>query len=286
MTTNVPPTFQLRVKRPRNLAVILSLAWIALLVVLTLARPLLPLPDPDVSDFEFIAAPPGVTWSHLLGTDEIGRDILARLIVGARVSLVVGLGAVAVATVLGSIIGICAGFYGGLVDRIGSAAADIMLAFPALVALVALGVFLGSGMGTVIIGIGIVSTPAVIRVARATTRQFVDREFVTAARGMGASNLRILVREILPNVVVPILAYSTVLIAVAIVAEGSLSFLGLGVPAPQSSWGGMMGSGREQVTTNPHIVLLPAAAMFITLLALNFVAEHFGKRFDVKESAL
>ena len=115
---------------------------------------------------------------------------------------------------------------------------------------------------------------------------FTNREFVTAARGMGAGSWRILRREILPNVVVPILAYATVLVAVAIVAEGSLSFLGLGVPPPESSWGSMMGTGRSELATDPHIVLLPAGAMFLTLLALNFLAEHFGKRFDIRESVL
>lgn len=273
-------------RRPRKITVMLSMAWMALLVAAIILRPLLSLPDPTRSDYAAIAVPPGTSPDHLLGTDEIGRDILARLITGAQVSLTVGIGSITAAVLLGSALGICAGFFGARTNRVISGVIDIMLAFPALVALIALTVFLGPGLGTIIMGIGIVASPAVARVARSSTLIFANREFVTAARGMGAGSWRILRREILPNVVVPILAYATVLVAVAIVAEGSLSFLGLGVPPPASSWGSMMGSGRSELATHPHIVLLPAAIMFVTLLALNFLAEHLSKRFDIRESVL
>ncbi len=275
-----------RRRKPRKLLVTLSMGWLVLLVAAIVLQPFLPLPDPARSDYAAIAVPPGASPEHLLGTDEIGRDILARLITGARVSLIVGIGSIGLAVLIGSALGICAGFFGRRTNRVISGLIDVMLAFPALVALIALGVFLGPGLDTIIIGIGIVASPAVARVARSSTLLFANREFVTAARGMGASSWRILRREILPNVVVPILAYATVLVAVAIVAEGSLSFLGLGVPPPASSWGSMMGTGRSELATDPHIVLLPAGAMFITLLALNFLAEHFGKRFDIRESVL
>jgi peptide/nickel transport system permease protein len=275
-----------RLRRPRRLVVSLSLGWLVLLLAAIVLQPLLPLPDPTRSDYGAIAQPPGVSSEHLLGTDEIGRDILARLITGARVSLIVGIGSIGLAVLIGSALGTLAGFFGGRVNRAISGLVDVMLAFPALVALIALGVFLGPGLDTIIIGIGIVASPAVARVARSSAMAFTNREFVTAAHGMGAGSWRILRREILPNVVVPILAYATVLVAVAIVAEGSLSFLGLGVPPPESSWGSMMGTGRSELATDPHIVLLPAAAMFVTLLALNFLAEHLGKRFDIRESVL
>jgi len=281
----VPTVGSKRRSRRSGVLVTLSWVWLALLVIAILLRPLLGLPDPNRSDYASIMVSP-FSPGHLLGTDEIGRDILSRSIVGARVSLTVGIGAIAVATVVGSILGIVAGYFGGWVNRIISAVIDVMLAFPALVALIALGVFLGPGLFTIIIGIGIVASPAVARVARAATLQFANREFVTAARGMGATHGRILRREVLPNVVVPVIAYSTVLIAVAIVAEAGLSFLGLGVPPPASSWGSMMGTGRSALSDAPHIVLIPAAFMFVTLLALNFLAEHIGKRFDIRESAL
>jgi peptide/nickel transport system permease protein len=264
----------------------LSLSWVLFLVILIVVRPLLPLPDPARSDYQNVAVPPGYSGAHLLGTDEIGRDILARLITGAQVSLLVGVGAVAIAVLVGAPLGILAGYFRGWSAPVIGAVIDIQLAFPALVALIALVVFLGPGLVTIIVGIGIVSAPAVARVSRAATRTYAEREFVVAARGMGAGNWRIIRREVLPNVVVPVLAYSMVLLAVAIVAEGSLSFLGLGVPPPSSSWGSMMGSGRSELDSNPHIVLLPALAMMLTLLALNFLAEQFGRRFDIRESAL
>ncbi|MDO5500271.1 MAG: ABC transporter permease [Propionibacteriaceae bacterium] len=267
------------------LPVTTSFIWMALLLILILIEPLLPLPDPTRTDYRAIAVPPGHP-DHILGTDEIGRDILARLIVGARVSLIVGVAAVAVATFVGSVLGMIAGYFGGIVNRIISGLVDILLAFPALVALIALGVFMGPGLVTIIIGIGLILSPAVARVARSATMMYAKRDFVTAARGMGMGHLRILLREVLPNVVVPVLSYAMVLVAVAIVAEASLSFLGLGVPPPASSWGSMMGSGRSELNDSPHIVLLPAAVMFVTLLSLNFLAEHFGKRFDIKEAAL
>lgn len=265
--------------------VLISAVWLLLLLALIIIQPFLPLPDPTRTDYRAIMATPGHP-NHILGTDEIGRDILARLIVGARVSLTVGVAAVAVATVIGTTLGLVAGYFGGIVNRIISAVIDILLAFPALVALIALGVFMGPGLFTIIIGIGLVMSPAMARVARSSTMLFANRDFVTAARGMGMGHFRILTREILPNVVVPVLSYAMVLVAVAIVAEASLSFLGLGVPPPASSWGSMMGSGRAELSTAPHIVLLPALVMFITLLALNFLAEYFGKRFDIKEAAL
>ncbi|WP_431710512.1 ABC transporter permease [Glutamicibacter uratoxydans] len=274
-----------RKAKRRPLALTLSVAWLVILFGSIILFPLLPLPDPARSDYAAIGALP-FSPGHILGTDEIGRDMLSRLIVGAQVSLTAGIGAILVAVIIGSTLGICAGFFGGWVNRVISGALDIMLAFPSIVALIALSVFMGPGLWTIIIGIGIVASPALARVARSATLTFVNRDFVVAARSMGASSLRILFREILPNVIVPIIAYATVMIAVAIVAEASLSFLGLGVPPPAASWGSMMGTGRAELSTLPHIVLLPAATMFITLLALNFLAEFFSKRFDIKEAAL
>lgn len=275
-----------RSRRPANVAVVLSLLWLGLLLLLVVVRPLLPIPDPAVSDYANIAVPPGRSSAHILGTDEIGRDILSRLITGAQVSLLVGFGAVALAVLIGGTLGVLAGYFRGWLGLVIGAVIDIQLAFPTLVALIALVVFLGPGLFTIICGIGIVTAPAVARVARSATVTYAAREFVVAAKGTGAGHWRIIRREVLPNVVVPVLAYAMVMLAVAIVAEGSLSFLGLGVPPPSSSWGSMMGSGRSELATHPHIVMLPALAMMLTLLALNFLAEQFSRRFDIRESTL
>lgn len=266
--------------------VLIGLIWLAFLVLLVIIAPVLPLPDPTVSDYLAIAVPPGSSLEHLLGTDSIGRDILARLIAGARVSLGVGLGAVTLATVMGAVLGIIAGYFGGLWDRLLSGVIDVLLAFPGVVAVIAISVFLGPSLQTLVVGIAIVFTPQVARVARSSALMFARREFVIAARGMGAAEFRIMFREVLPNVVAPVVAFATTLVAVAIVTEGGLSFLGLGVPPPESSWGAMMGDGRGSLQSSPHIVLLPAAAMCVTLLAINFVAEYLGRRFDIRGSSV
>lgn len=279
-----PPTAR-RARRRLRWVTVLSAAWILLLVVGAVAFPLLPVPDPNRSDYAAIAVPPGHV-DHWLGTDTIGRDMLSRLLIGGRVSLTVGIGGTALAVLVGAVLGLVSGYVGGWLSRVINGLMDILLAFPSLVALIALSVFMGSGLTTIIIGIGFIAAPQVARVTRAATLGFAEREFVIASRGMGAGSWRILRREIVPNVVGPVIAFATVLVAVAIVAEGSLSFLGLGVPPPTSSWGTMMGDGRSDIDSAPHIALLPAGAMFVTLLALYFLAEELNRKFDIKEAAL
>lgn len=284
-TPAIPLRRRLLGRKVMRLGTALAAVWMILLIAAAVGFPLLPLPDPTRSDYSAIAVGPG-SPGHILGTDKIGRDMLSRMVIGAQVSLAVGLGGIALAVLVGSVLGLIAGFYGGLLSRSIVAFMDVLLAFPNLVALIALSVFLGSGLKTIIIGVGLVAAPSVARVTRAATLNFTQREFVTAARGMGAGSLRILWREIVPNVVGPVIAFATVMVAVAIVAEGSLSFLGLGVPPPTSSWGTMMADGRFDFADNPHVALLPAGAMFITLLSLHFLAEALDRKFDFKEAAL
>ncbi|MET7541408.1 ABC transporter permease [Streptomyces sp. NPDC005507] len=273
-----------RQKRP--VMAVLSAGWLALVVVAVATRPLLGLPNPATIDYANIAVGPFSSGSHLLGTDLLGRDILARLISGAQVSLSVGIGAVAVSIVLGGTLGIVAGFLGGWVDRLIGIMTDVLLAFPPLVATIVLAVFLGSSLKTLVLAIGIVFTPQLARVARSAALTYARREFVVAARGTGATSLRVLTREVLPNTVGPVLAYGAVMVAVGIVAEAGISFLGLGVPPPQSSWGSMMGDDRSALTNSPHAILLPALAMALTLLAVNFLSEYVGRRFEIREAVL
>lgn len=272
-------------KLGRRVPLVLSAVWLVALVILAVTYQWLGLADPTESDYSAVAVGP-FSPGHLLGTDTIGRDLLARLLVGARVSLTVGFFGALMATMLGTVFGLMAGFYGGIVSRIVNAITDVLLAFPGLVALIALSVFIGPGLKLLIIGFGLIAAPQVARVSRSVTLAFTQREFVTAARSMGFGSTRILLRDILPNVVGPVTAYATVLMAVAIVAEGSLSFLGLGVPAPTSSWGSMMADGRSAFQAAPHIVLLPATFMFLTLIAIYFLAEELNRKFDIKEAAL
>lgn len=260
-------------------------AWVSLVGMCALLAPVLPIDDPLKSDFRYIAKGPGA-GGHLLGTDAIGRDILSRLIWGSRVALIVGIVAVAVGMVAGGALGIIAGYYRGKTEVLLMGLVDMMLAFPALVLVIAVTAFLGNSLRNVTIAIAIVATPAFARVARAATIQFAGREFVTAARGMGATDRRIILREVLPNVVLPVAAFALVVVAVAIVAEGGLAFLGLSVPAPKPSWGSMINDGRAKLDTAPHIALIPSMAMFLTVLSFNLIGDQFRSRFDVREGAI
>ncbi|MEO7572405.1 MAG: ABC transporter permease [Acidimicrobiales bacterium] len=265
----------------------LSVVWLTLVAGSALLAPYLPLDDPDRSDFLVPAnATPGTT-GHLLGTEQNGYDIFSRLIYGGRVSLVVAFGVLAIGMVIGGTIGLVAGFLRGRTETILMSAVDIFLAFPALILLIAIVAFLGADLKNVVIGISLVSIPAFARIARATTLTFSRREFVLAAEAAGASRRRILVREILPNVILPLLAFGLLVVAIAIVAEGSLAFLGL-TSQETISWGGMINGGRRalQQENIAHTSMLPAAMMFLTVLAVNFLGDRFRAAFDVKDAAL
>lgn len=284
--TPVPVTSRGRPRRRMPIPVAVSIAWLALLLLAIVFDPLLPLPSPTSSDYDAISQPPFQSLDHLLGTDNLGRDILARLIAGARVSLAVGFFSVAIAFVVGTVIGILAGYRGGWWDRVLSWGLDVLLAFPAMIAIIALTAFMGPSLPTVTLGLAVVFIPQVSRIARSTARSFVHRDFVTASKAIGSPDLRIMARDILPNILATVIAFATTLVAVGIVAEGGLSFLGLGVPPPQTSWGSMMGEGRSVLRTFPHVVLIPATVMCITLLAINFAAEWISRRFDTRDSVL
>jgi peptide/nickel transport system permease protein len=263
-------------------------AWLALVTAGAVLAPWLPLDDPRVTDFSVLKnnAGPG-TGGHLLGTDENGFDIFSRLVWGGRVSLVVAIGVLAIGMTVGGAIGLIAGYVRGWVETLLMGLVDILLAFPALLLLIAIVAFMGADLLNVVLGISLVSIPAFARIARATTLTYSTRDFVLAARASGATDRRILVREILPNVVLPLLAFGLLVVAIAIVAEGSLSFLGLTSPET-ISWGGMINGGRGALQQD-NIVntsLMPALTMFLTVLAVNYLGDRFRARFDVRDAAL
>lgn len=223
---------------------------------------------------------------HWLGTDKLGRDSLSRLVYGARVAMTVGVVAIAVGMIIGGTMGIVAGFFRGKVETSIMTVVDIMLAFPALVLAIAIVAFSHQSLTNVCIAVAIVATPAFARIARASTLTYSEREFVTAARVMGARNSRIMVREILPNAILPVAAFALVAVAVAIVAEGALAFIGLSVPIPEASWGSMIASGFDSIQDRPLTALLPAGVVFLTALAFNVLGDRFRTIFDVKDAAL
>lgn len=253
--------------------------WLLLVVVAAATAGFWPLSYTlDQMDTDALAALPGA--AHLLGTDGMGRDILTRLLFGARVSLTVGICAPLFGLAVGLPLGMPAAFYRGWTDRVVMFAADVMLAFPALIFLLVFTSVLGPSLATITLGLGLLLAPRFIRVVRANTARFCEREFVLAARVCGAGDVAILVKEILPNIVAPLLVYTLVVAGFVIIAEGALGFLGLSVPSPTPSWGGMIAAGRDLLDQSPHVALIPLAVMFLTVLSVNLIGDRVRGRYD------
>jgi len=271
-------------RQGRGIGFWLAVTWLAIVVICAAFANWLPVGDelkPHVIDK--LSTP---SASYPLGTDGLGRDILARLVHGARVSVVVGLTAVGVGMFVGGTLGTIAGYVRGWFETLLMAAVNVILAFPGLVLLLVLLAYVGQSLGVISLVIGLLSIPIYTRVARANTLAIAQREFVLAAHTMGAGRLRILVREIAPNVIMPVLAFGLVAMGVVIVLEGALAFLGLSVEAPTPTWGGMIAEGKRHLSTAPHVALIPSATMLLTVLSLNFVGDVFRRRYDVREANL
>jgi len=262
----------------------LPFAWIACLLTVVIFADLLPLYDPVESDFTALKVRPN--WEFWLGTDVLGRDIFSRIIYGGRISLTVGFFAPVCGMFIGLFLGIVAGYYRGKFESLVVGLMDIILAFPNIVLAMCILFFAGASLGNLIIVLSITSIPANTRIARASTLIYAKREFVLAARSQGASHLRILWREILPNIILPQMAYILSFMSIVIMIEGSLAFLGVGVPPPTPTLGGMIAQGFPDINTDPHITFLPALFLFLTVLSLNLIGDHLRSRFVVRESAI
>jgi peptide/nickel transport system permease protein len=238
--------------------------------------------DPAAQDYEALAQPPSLT--HPLGTDDLGRDVLSRIIFGSRVSLQVGVIAVGIALSLGIPLGLISGFAGGRVDNVLMRVVDAVKAFPGLILALAITAAIGPAIGNVMIAVGVVSTPTIARLARGQTLSVREYEFVTAACAVGASPARIMRQHIWPNVTAPIIVQATLMIAGAITTEASLSFLGVGVQPPTPSWGEMLRTGSKFLETAPWLAVAPGAAIFLTVLAFNFVGDGLRRALDPRLS--
>src|SRR5229473_1757738 len=234
---------------------IAAVAWIVLIALAAALAGALPIVSPTDMDILARRAPPGT--EHWLGTDQLGRDEFSRLIHGARISLTVGLLAPVIGVLIGGFLGMLAGYFRGRFEILTVGGVDVLLGFPAFT-----------------------------RVARAVTLSLSQREFVVAARALGATHSRILMRELLPNVALPLVAFFLLGVAVTIVVEGALSFLGLGVPPPAPSWGSMIGEGRENMDIAPWLAFLPALFMFLSVLAFNIVGDTLRALTDPRPGAL
>jgi peptide/nickel transport system permease protein len=247
-------------------------------IVLALGAPLLSPYDPLKQDLGNMLAQPGRT--HLLGTDNVGRDVLSRVIWGTRVSLLAGIVSVAVAAVAGSVLGLLAGYAGGRVDGLVMRAMDAVLSFPPLVLALALGAVLGAGLSGVLVALGVVYTPTFARLMRGQVLSITARDYVDAARALGAPGWWIACRHVVPNAAAPIVVQASLSVAFAILAEASLSFLGLGIQPPQASWGSMINAGRGYLQQAPWIVFGPGVALFVTVVGLNFVGDAVRDALD------
>jgi peptide/nickel transport system permease protein len=252
---------------------------IVIFVVVGVLAPVLAPQDPNAQDLVARLKPP-LSPGHVLGTDVLGRDVLSRLIYGTRVSLVVGFTAVALAGVLGVVVGLVSGYFGGWVDSVFMRVVDAWLAFPFLLMAIAIVAILGPGLKNIVIALAITGWVVHARLVRGETLSLREREFVLSARGLGASRPAIMVQHILPNILAPILVVATLELGVVIVTEASLSFLGLGADASQSSWGQTLADGRAYITQAWWLVTLPGLAIFVVVLAVNVLGDGIRDALD------
>ena len=283
---SLPEEVEQPVRRRRRLGFLFWFAifWILLVVVLAMFAPILPLQNPV--DMDMLERRAWFSSEHWLGTDGLGRDELSRLIFGAGVSLTVGLCAPMIGLTIGGALGLLAGYFRGRFETLVVGSMDVLLAFPPLIFALAIVAYLGQSIPNLTFILGFLGIPAFMRVSRAATLTLARREFVIAAEALGASHARILLRELLPNVFLPLFAFFLLGVAVTIVVEGSLSFLGLGVPPPMASWGSMIGEGRESLEVAPRLAFLPAVAMFVTVLAFNLIGDTLRAITDPRQGAL
>ena len=261
----------------------LSVGWMLFITLGAIFAGALPIADPLDGDLsrKFLRLFEDGT---ILGTDPIGRDMLSRMIYGGQTSLLIAYTAPVISLIFGLVLGMSAGYFGGRTDAAVGIFVDSLLAFPNIVAVIAVLFFLGTNLLNMILVLGFFGMVGDIRISRATTLQFREREFVTAARAQGASHLRIMVRELLPNVIIPVLALMLFGMSRVIIIEGALAFLGVGLGPPAPSWGKMVADGFADLAFRPHVTFVPAAWMFLTILSLNLIGDRLRSMSDVRSS--
>ena len=272
-------------KRPLGFFFWCCVGWMFILAIVTIFASFLPI-KPVGTFYYNVGRDATPSFAHLLGTDELTRDVLSRLIYGGRVSLVIGLAGTAIGIGFGGVLGMMSAYVRGKFDAALSFAMYVVLAFPAIIAVICLLEFWGRSEWHIIVILGLFSVPFIFRVVRASTLACATKEYVTAARSQGATTGRVLAKDIFPNVIPSLIAYTVFTFGGIITTEGALGFLGLSVPTPEPSWGTMIGEASGDVTVTLAYVLAPAIALFLTLVALNYAGEQIRLRFDTSEQKL
>jgi peptide/nickel transport system permease protein len=262
----------------------IGLYILVIMAVISVIGPYIAPRDPYEFDLSKARLPPSL--EHPLGTDELGRDILSRILVGARYTFGLSVLSVIAGASIGTLLGLISGYRGGLWDTVIQRVNDILLAFPTILLAIALVAFLGQGVHSLVIAIAVSSMPVYVRLVRASVLQVVTEDYVVAAKMLGLSEWSIMVKHILPNVMAPVLVQLSYHMGLAILIASALGFLGLGVPPPSPEWGAMIGSGRVYLFSSPHIVVFPGLVISITIIAFNMVGDGLRESLDPKVRAL
>jgi peptide/nickel transport system permease protein len=263
----------------RNMLASIGMVLVAVFIIFALFAPWIAPQNPSNIDLPSRLQPP--SGAHWFGTDELGRDIFSRVIYGARISMLVGSSVVAGSLLLGLILGSIAGYYGGLADKFFNVVVmNAFLSFPGILLAIAFVAFLGPGIFNLILALCIGGWVGYARLVRAQVLGVKEKEFVEAARALGASDWRIVTRHILPNIIQPVIVQAAIGMAGAVLAEATMSFLGLGVPPPTASWGSMLNDGRAHLFDAPHLVLFPALAVMLAVLSFNFIGDALRDYMD------
>jgi peptide/nickel transport system permease protein len=278
-----------RLKEQWNVFKSNRLAYLSLFILLFIALiaiigPLIAPHDPYEFDLSKARSPPSL--EHPLGTDELGRDILSRILVGARYTFGVSIVSVMVGASIGTLLGLISGYKGGLWDTVIQRVNDVLLAFPTILLAIALVAFLGQGVHSLVIAIAVSSMPVYVRLVRASVLQVASEDYVVAARMLGLSEWRIMVKHVLPNVIAPVIVQLSYHMGLAVLVASALGFLGLGVPPPTPEWGAMIGSGRIYLFSSPHIVFFPGLVISVTVIAFNMVGDGLRESLDPRVRAL
>ena len=269
-------------KLKANKGALVGFVIILFFAILAISAPILPIPDPIATSWSAIRKAPSA--AHWLGTDDIGRDILSRMIWGARASLMAGIFSVVIAVAIGVPLGLVSGYFGGWIDMIVARVTEAFLAMPFLIMAIALAAFLGPSLTNAMIAIGLSAMPVFIRLTRGQVMAVKMEEYVEGARSIGLRHLSIITRYILPNVLAPILVQATLTIATAIIAEASLSFLGLGQQPPAPSWGSMLNVAKNFLSQAPWMAMWPGAAIFLVVIGFNLLGDGLRDALDPRDA--